>query len=83
MNALPNELDQLITLIAQSLVDRPDNVQTKTLNSSHTMVVELSVAKEDIGKIIGKQGRTVNAIRTLVGAAASKLNKHTILEIVE
>lgn len=83
MNTLPTELDQLITLIAQSLVDRPNNVQTKTHNSNHTMVVELSVAKEDIGKIIGKKGRTVNAIRTLVGAAASKLNKHTILEIVE
>ena len=83
MNGLPTELDRLITLIAQSLVDQPNNVHTKTLNSNHTMVVELSVAKEDIGKIIGKKGRTVNAIRTLMGAAASKIKKNTILEIVE
>lgn len=83
MNELTNELDRLITLIAQCLVDQPNNVQTKTHNSSHTMVVELRVAKEDVGKVIGKRGRTVNAIRTLMGAAGSKLNKHTILEIVE
>lgn len=83
MNELPTELDRLITLIAQCLVDQPENVQTKSHNSNHTMVVELRVAKEDVGKVIGKKGRTVNAIRTLMGAAASKLNKHTILEIVE
>jgi hypothetical protein len=83
VNELPTELDRLITLIAQCLVDQPENVQTKSHNSNHTMVVELRVAKEDVGKVIGKKGRTVNAIRTLMGAAASKLNKHTILEIVE
>lgn len=83
MKNLPYDLDQLITLMAQCLVDQPDNVRTKTHNTSHTMVVELRVAKEDVGKIIGKKGRTVNAMRTLIGAAASKLNKHSVLEIVE
>lgn len=83
MKNLPSDLDQLITLIAQSLVDQPDEVQTKTHNTTHTMVVELRVAKKDVGKIIGKNGRTVNALRTLIGAAASKLNKHTVLEIID
>jgi uncharacterized protein len=83
LKTLPTELDGLIALIAQSLVDQPDDVRIRTHNSDHTMVMELHVAKEDVGKIIGKKGRTVNAMRTLMGAAASKINKHTILEIVE
>ena len=83
VKTLPTELDRLITLIAQSLVDQPDHVRIRTHNSSHTMVVELHVAKDDVGKVIGKKGRTVNAMRTLVGAAASKINKHTVLEVVE
>ena len=83
MKESPTELDRLISLIAQNLVDQPESVRTKTHNGSHTMVVELHVAKEDVGKIIGKKGRTVNAMRTLMGAAASKINKTTVLEIVE
>ncbi len=83
MKISTTELDRLVVLIAQNLVDQPEDVRIKTHNSAHTMVVELHVAKEDVGKIIGKKGRTVNALRTLMGAAASKVNKQTFLEVVE
>jgi predicted RNA-binding protein YlqC (UPF0109 family) len=76
-------MDRLITTIAQCLVDRPENVAVKSVHSDHTTVLELRGAKDDIGKIIGKQGRNINAIRTLMGAAATKMRKHTILELVE
>jgi hypothetical protein len=76
-------MDRLVGLIAESLVDQPDDVHIRTIASDHTMVFELRVAKEDVGKIIGKRGRTVNAMRTIMGAVASKTNKNTILEIVE
>ncbi|MBC2711555.1 MAG: KH domain-containing protein [Desulfosarcina sp.] len=80
---MATQLDKLVTYIAQSLVDRPENVLVRTVNSDHTMVLELSVAKADVGKIIGRQGRTVHAIRTLIGAVSSKTKKRIFLEIIE
>ena len=83
VNRSSAELDQLIVIIAQCLVDQPENVDVKTVTSDHTVVLELRVAKDDLGKIIGKQGRNINAIRTLMGAASTKMGKYTILELVE
>ena len=83
MSPIVIQLDQLVTRIAQSLVDRPQDVQINTIESGHTMVLELRVAKEDIGKIIGKQGRTAQALRTLIGAVSAKCKMRTVLEIVE
>jgi hypothetical protein len=76
-------IDELITHIAQSLVDRPENVLVQSIQSDHTRVLELRVAKEDVGKIIGKQGRTAQAIRTLIAAVSSKTKKRMVLEIIE
>ncbi len=73
----------LIEYIAKSLVDQPDAVKVVEVEGERTSVIELSVAKEDMGKIIGKQGRTAIAIRTLLSAASMKQKKRTILEIIE
>ncbi|HQC45752.1 MAG TPA: KH domain-containing protein [Myxococcota bacterium] len=73
----------LVTMIAKSLVDQPDAVVVTELEGEQTRVYELRVAKDDMGKVIGKQGRTAKAIRTVVGAAAARDNKRAILEIVE
>jgi uncharacterized protein len=83
MNTIATQMDQLITQIAQSLVDRPQDVLVNAVESNHTMVLELRVAKEDIGKVIGKQGRTAQTLRTIIGAVSSKIKKHTVLEILE
>ena len=68
-------MDELVTQIARSLVDNPQDVLVNAIGSNHTMVLELRVAKEDVGKVIGKQGRTAQAIRTLIGAVSSKHKK--------
>ena len=78
-----NRIDQLVTIIAQALVDFPDEVNVKTVESEHTLIIELHVAKRDVGKVIGKQGRTAQALRILVGATSSKLKCRTILQIAE
>jgi hypothetical protein len=83
MNPLLTQIDQLLTQIAQSLVDRPQDVWVNAIESDHTTVLELRVAKEDIGKVIGKQGRTAQAMRTLIGAVSAKIKRRTVLEIVE
>ena len=80
---MATQLDKLVTHIAQCLVDQPKDVLVSTVNSNHTMVLELRVAKADIGKIIGRQGRTVHALRTLIAAVSSKIKKRTFLEIIE
>lgn len=77
------QMDQLIVHIAQSLVDRPQDVVVRTIEGASTMVLELRVAKEDVGKVIGKQGKTAHAMRTLIGAVSSKINKRAVLEIIE
>ena len=69
---MATQLDKLVTFIAQCLVDQPEDVLVRTVNSDHTMVLVLHVSKADVGKIIGRQGRTVRAIRTLIRAVSSQ-----------
>jgi predicted RNA-binding protein YlqC (UPF0109 family) len=76
-------MKELIEYIAKSLVDQPDAVKVTEVTGERTSIIELSVAKEDMGKVIGKQGRTVTAIRTLLNAASMKQKKRTILELTE
>jgi predicted RNA-binding protein YlqC (UPF0109 family) len=76
-------MKDLIEYIAQALVDHPEQVHVRTLEGNQTSVLELKVAKEDIGKVIGKQGRTAQSMRVLLNAVSSKLNKRCVLEILE
>ena len=76
-------MKDLITAIVRALVDQPEEVSVKELEGAHTIVLEVSVAKGDMGKVIGKRGRNVQAIRTLLGAAAGKTRKRYILELVD
>jgi uncharacterized protein len=76
-------MKELIEYIAKSLVDNPEEVSVNELEGEQTSVIELKVAKEDIGKVIGKQGRTAKAMRTILGAASMKLKKRSVLEILE
>jgi hypothetical protein len=76
-------MKQLIEDIAKALVDIPEEVQVKELEGEQTTVLELKVAPGDLGKIIGKQGRTARSIRTILGAASMKLNRRYTLEILE
>ncbi len=76
-------MKDLITYIAKALVDNPDAVEVTEVLGSQTSVLELKVAKEDLGKVIGKQGRSARAMRTILSAASAKLKKRTVLEIVE
>jgi len=76
-------MKDLIKYIAQSLVDNPDLVAVSEVLGEQTSVLELRVAKEDLGKVIGKQGRTAKAMRTILSAASTKLRKRAVLEIIE
>ena len=76
-------MKELIELIAKSLVDDPENVHVSLLEGEQTSILELKVAQEDIGKIIGKQGRTAQAIRVILGAAGMKLKKRFSLDILD
>jgi len=76
-------MKELVTYIAQSLVDKPEQVSVAEVEGNQTTVLELTVAKEDLGKVIGKQGRTAQAMRTILGAVSSKAKKRTVLEIIE
>ncbi|HID01596.1 MAG TPA: KH domain-containing protein [Desulfobacterales bacterium] len=76
-------MQELITFIARSLVDNPDDVQVTVTEEADTILVDLAVAKEDLGKVIGKQGRTARAMRSLLSAAAGKENKKSRLNILE
>jgi hypothetical protein len=77
------EMKDLIQRIAEALVDNPEQVTVNAVEGSQATILELKVAKEDLGKIIGKQGRTAKSIRTILGAASAKMHKRTVLEIVE
>jgi predicted RNA-binding protein YlqC (UPF0109 family) len=77
------DMRDLVTFIAKALVDRPDDVTVTEVVGEQTSVIELRVAKDDMGKVIGKQGRTAKAIRTVVNAAATKARKRAVLEIIE
>jgi uncharacterized protein len=74
---------QLVEQIARALVDQPDRVQVKEVEGEQTTVLELRVAPEDLGKVIGKQGKTARAMRTLLAAAGMKIRKRFVLEILE
>lgn len=73
----------LILMIAKSLVDKPDEVDLQEVIGKKTTVLELRVAKEDLGKVIGRQGKTARAMRTILNATATKLKKRAVLEIIE
>ena len=74
---------ELVEYIAKSLVDSPDQLEVREAEGEQGAVLELSVSHEDLGKIIGKQGRTARAIRTLLGAVSAKTKKRVVLEIIE
>ena len=76
-------LKDLIEVIAKALVDQPDAVSVAEVEGEQTTVIELKVAKEDLGKVIGKQGRTAQSMRTILGAVSTKLRKRSVLEIIE
>ena len=76
-------MEKLIAVIARSLVDQPDAVKVTRSDEENNVTLELSVAPEDLGKVIGKQGRTARALRTLLSATATKVDKRSRLEIVE
>ena len=76
-------LRELVEHIAKALVDKPDEVEVTEMIGSQTSVIELKVAKDDLGKVIGKQGRTARAMRTILSAASTKIRKRTVLEIIE
>ena len=76
-------MKDLIECIAKALVDNPEAVVVREIEGAQTAVIELDVAKDDIGKIIGKQGRTARAIRTILSAASTKIKKRSVLEILE
>ena len=76
-------MKDLIAYIAKSLVDKPEEVVVSEIIGEQTSVIELKVAKEDLGKVIGKQGKTARAMRTILSAASTKLNKRSVLEIIE
>jgi uncharacterized protein len=76
-------LKELIEYMARALVDNPEQVKVSEVEGEQTSVLELRVAKEDLGKVIGKQGRTARAMRTILSAASTKIRKRAVLEIIE
>lgn len=76
-------MKELVEQIAKALVDQPDKVQVREVAGEQTTVLELRVATEDLGKVIGKQGKTARAVRTLLAAAGMKVRKRFVLEILE
>ena len=77
------ELISLIEFVVKALVDFPDRVGVSAVRGEQTTVIELAVAKEDLGKVIGKQGRTAQSLRTILNAASTKLKIRSVLEIIE
>ncbi|MCE3013490.1 MAG: KH domain-containing protein [Proteobacteria bacterium] len=80
---MSSELKELIQYVAKSLVDMPEHVEVTEISGEQTTVIELKVDKSDLGKVIGKQGRTARALRTILNAASTKLRKRSVLEIIE
>jgi len=83
MSSGGSTMKELITFIAKALVDKPDEVEVSEVEGEQTSVIELKVAKDDLGKVIGKQGRTARAMRTILSAASTKVRKRSVLEIIE
>lgn len=77
------EAKELLELLAKALVDDPDQVEVAEVEEPDELVLELRVAQDDVGKIIGKQGRTVRALRTLIDAAGEKFDRHYAVEVIE
>jgi predicted RNA-binding protein YlqC (UPF0109 family) len=80
---MSSELKTLIEFVSKALVDLPENVEVNEIVGEQTTVIELKVDKSDLGKVIGKQGRTARALRTILNAASTKLRKRSVLEIIE
>lgn len=80
---MSSELKTLIEYISKALVDMPERVEVNEICGEQTTVIELKVDKSDLGKVIGKQGRTARALRTILNAASTKLRKRSVLEIIE
>ena len=78
-----SDLRNLIEVVAKALVDAPEDVKVIEIDGDKTTVIELAVAKDDLGKVIGKQGRTAKSLRTILTAASTKLNRRSVLEIIE
>jgi len=78
-----DELKALIEHMAKALVDKPDAVSVQETDGEKTKIIELRVAQDDLGKVIGKQGRTARSMRTILNAAGTKLGKRCVLEILE
>ena len=76
-------MKELIELIAKALVDNPDRVEVSELDGENSSIIEVKVAPEDLGKVIGRQGRTAQAIRVILGAAGMKLKRRFVLELIE
>jgi uncharacterized protein len=76
-------MKELVEMIAKALVDKPEQVKVEESQGAHTCVVRLRVAKEDVGKVIGKKGANANAIRTILDASGGKHNRRYVLEILE
>ncbi len=76
-------MKELINCIAKALVDNPEQVEVQEIKTQQTLVLELKVAKDDLGKVIGKKGRTAQAMRTILSCASAKTKQRVILEIVE
>jgi predicted RNA-binding protein YlqC (UPF0109 family) len=85
MNSAEHEktLVSLIEYVVKALVDKPENVRVVAVRGEQTTVIELHVDKEDLGKVIGKQGRTAQSLRTILNAASTKLRLRSVLEIIE
>jgi predicted RNA-binding protein YlqC (UPF0109 family) len=80
---MSSELKTLIEFVAKALVDMPECVEVNELEGEQTTVIELKVDKSDLGKVIGKQGRTARSLRTILNAASTKLRKRSVLEIID
>ena len=80
---MSSELKTLIEFVSKALVDMPEHVEVNEIEGEQTTVIELKVDKSDLGKVIGKQGRTARALRTILNAASTKLRKRSVLEIIE
>jgi predicted RNA-binding protein YlqC (UPF0109 family) len=80
---MSSELKNLMEYVSKALVDMPDRVEVTEIEGEQTTVLELKVDKSDLGKVIGKQGRTARALRTILNAASTKLRKRSVLEIIE
>jgi predicted RNA-binding protein YlqC (UPF0109 family) len=76
-------MEDLVKFIAEALVDHPEEVRVKSIEGANSIIIELKVAKDDVGKVIGKGGQTAKAIRKILSAAATKLKKKSLLQILE